>query len=218
MDRFLEAPLVVFRVGGIPITETVFISWVIMGVMVGGGFALTRRLRRTPTGVQSVLELLVKGLISLVTMTMGRDKLGFLGYMGALTLYLLISNILGVTGLRPPTSDINVTMALALLTFFATQYYRFAFRGFGGYLKSFTEPVIFIFPMNVISELAAPVSLGMRLFGNILGGSIIVAMIYSIIPLAIPLPFHLYFDLFVGVVQTYIFTMLTMVFVKMALE
>ncbi|MFO8060415.1 MAG: F0F1 ATP synthase subunit A [Bacillota bacterium] len=218
MDRFLDAPLVVFRIGTIPISETVLISWIIMGVMVGGGYILTRRLRRRPTGVQSVLELLVNGLTSLVSMTMGRDKLGFLGYVGALVLFILVSNILGVTGLRPPTSDINVTMALALLTFLATQYYRFHARGFGGYVKSFAEPVAFIFPLNVISELAAPVSLGMRLFGNILGGSVIVAMIYSVVPLVIPLPFHLYFDLFVGVVQTYIFAMLTMVFVKMALE
>ncbi len=218
MDRFLEAPLVVFRVGGIPITETVFISWVIMAVMISGGYVLTQRLRRSPTGVQSVLELLIKGLTSLVTMTMGRDKLGFLGYVGSLTLFILVSNVLGVTGLRPPTSDINVTMGLALLTFLATQYYRFTFRGFGGYVKSYAEPVVFIFPLNVISELAAPVSLGMRLFGNILGGSIIVAMIYSVVPLAVPLPFHLYFDLFVGAVQAFIFVMLTMVFIKMAIE
>lgn len=218
MDRFLDAPRIVFRIGSIPISETVLTSWVIMGVMVGGGYVLTRRLRRRPSGVQSALELVIKGLTSLISMTMGRDKLGFLGYVGALTLFILISNILGVTGLRPPTSDINVTMGLALLTFLATQYYRFSARGFGGYVKSFAEPVVFIFPLNVISELAAPVSLGMRLFGNILGGSIIVAMIYSVVPLAIPLPFHLYFDLFVGAVQTFIFVMLTMVFIKMAIE
>ncbi len=218
MERFLEAPQVIFRVGEIPITETILGGWIIMLFIILGGFVLTRRLQERPRGSQAYVELIVNAFRSLVSDTMGTDKTGFFPFVGALILFILISNISGVVGVRPPTSDVNITMGMAILTFLMVQFYRMKAKGLFGYFKSFAEPIFFLFPLNIISELAAPVSLGMRLFGNILGGTVIVALIYEVIPVVIPLPFHLYFDLFVGAVQTFIFAMLTMVFVKMAME
>ena len=218
MERFLEAPQVIFRVGEIPITDTILGGWIIMFVIILGGFVVTRRLQERPCGRQAYVELIVNAFRSLVSDNMGTDKTGFFPFVGALILFILISNISGVLGVRPPTSDVNITMGMAILTFLMVQFYRVKARGLFGYFKSFAEPIFFLFPLNVISELAAPVSLGMRLFGNILGGTVIVALIYEVIPVVIPLPFHLYFDLFVGAIQTFIFAMLTMVFVKMAME
>lgn len=218
MERFMQAPEVLFRIAGVPITETVFVGWMVMLFFAGVGFAVTRTLRERPGVVQATAEMAVSGFRSLVSDTMGQDNLGFYAFVGSLVLFVFLSNILGVTGVRPPTSDVNITMGMAILTFMMVQFYRFKEKGVLGYIKSFGEPLVFLFPLNIISELAAPVSLGMRLFGNILGGTIIVALIYDVIPLVVPVPFHLYFDIFVGAVQTYIFAMLTMVFVKMAME
>ncbi len=218
MERFLEAPLVVFRFWDIYVTETVVISWAIMGFLLVTGYVVTRGLQLRPRGLQTALEMFVEGFKSLISLTMGPNRLGFLSYMGALTLYILLANLTGLLGVRPPTADLNITMGLALLTFLMSQYYGARAHGIGGYIKTFGEPFVLMFPMNIVGELARPLSLGMRLFGNILGGSIIMAMIYDTFPAIIPIPFHVYFDVFVGALQTFIFLMLTMVFVRLAAE
>ncbi|MFO7941099.1 MAG: F0F1 ATP synthase subunit A [Bacillota bacterium] len=218
MERFLEGPSVLFRIGDIPITDSIFIGWIIMLVLIGAGALVARSLRERPKGIQAYVELTVNGFRSMVSDTMGAHNAGFMPFIGALVLFIFISNILGVVGLRPPTSDVNITMGMAILTFLMVQFYGFKTKGGFGYIKGFFEPIALLVPLNVISELAAPVSLGMRLFGNILGGSVIVALIYEVVPVVVPVPFHLYFDLFVGAIQTYIFAMLTMVYVKMGTE
>ncbi|MFP4200607.1 MAG: F0F1 ATP synthase subunit A [Bacillota bacterium] len=218
MERFLAGPSIVFRIGDVPITDSLLIGWIIMLILIGAGALVAGRLRERPTGIQAYVELTVNGLRSMVSDTMGSNRAGFMPFIGALVFFIFISNILGVFGLRPPTSDVNITMGMAILTFLLVQLYGIKNKGGFGYIKGFFEPIALLVPLNVISELAAPVSLGMRLFGNILGGSVIVALIYEVIPLVVPLPFHLYFDLFVGAIQTYIFAMLTMVYVKMGME
>ena len=218
MERFLESPAVIFHIGPIPITETVVVSWLIMLALILFGFLLTRNLRTRPRGLQTVTELAVRATQDLIGMTMGPDKMGFLGYMGSLMAFIVVANVIGIAGVRPPTSDLNITMGLALLTFVMIQLYGARSHGVGGYIKTLSEPVFFLLPLNIIGELAKPVSLGVRLFGNIVGGSIIMAMIYAVIPVVIPMPFHLYFDVFVGVIQTFIFAALTMVFVGLAME
>jgi len=217
MERWLEAPRVLFRIAGLPITETVVNAWAIMAFLLIAGLVLARSLTLNPGKRQVWAELLVNGLRGLVESAMGRDKVGFTPYMGALALFIFFANISGLLGVRPPTSDLNVTLGLALLTFVLIQFYGFKSRGLG-YLKGFAEPIFLFAPMNLMGELARPVSLAVRLFGNVLGGSIIMALIYSILPVALPVPFHLYFDLFIGLLQTFIFVMLTMVFVALAMD
>ncbi len=218
MERFLQAPEVLFRVGPIPITETVFNSWLVMVGVIAVGFVATRSMRSQPRGIQTVAEMMVDGLKQLISMTMGSDKMGFLGYMGSLAVFILGANVLGLTGLRPPTSDLNVTMGLALVTFFMVHYCGTRSHGVGGYIKTLAEPVVFLLPINLVGELARPISLGIRLFGNIIGGSVIMAMIYDGLAVFVPIPFHLYFDVFVGVLQCFIFVALTMVFVGLAMD
>ncbi len=179
---------------------------------------------KKPTGLQNVLELFVEKIRDLVTNTMGagktRDQL--MPYIGTLAIYLAVANLIGLLGFTPPTSDYNVTLALALITFFMTQYFGIKSFGFGGYIKNFFDPVPFLVPLNIIGEIANPISLSFRLFGNILSGGIIMTLIYQgfqtigkigwIAPIITPI-FHAYFDIFSGLIQTFIFIMLTMVFV-----
>jgi F-type H+-transporting ATPase subunit a len=144
--------------------------------------------------------------------------------------------MLGMVGFRPTTADVNMTFALALSTFLIIQYNGFKTMGFVGKIKHMSDPYPFMFPLKIIEELSFPISLGFRLFGNILGGVIIMALIFNglewvteqilgSIPVigsipwlqaVIPLPFNFFFDIFEPVLQAFIFTMLTMVFVSMA--
>ncbi len=218
MERFLEAPRVIFRIGPLPITETVINGWLVMAALMVVGFIATRGLRSRPRGLQTVAEMIVQGCQQLIEMTMGSDKMGFLGYIGSLTMFILFTNLVGLTGLRPPTSDLNITMGLALITFLMIHYYGARSHGVGGYIKTLAQPVVFLLPINIVGELARPLSLGIRLFGNIIGGTIIMAMIYDGVAVLVPVPFHLYFDVFVGILQTFIFVALTMVFVGQAME
>jgi F-type H+-transporting ATPase subunit a len=156
--------------------------------------------------------------------------------MGTLFLFLILGNMLGLFGFRPTTSDVNMTFAMAGATFLIIQNNGFKTMGFIGKIKHMSDPYPFMFPLKIIEEISFPISLGFRLFGNILGGVIIMALVFNGlewvseqifggIPLigsipwlqaVIPLPVNLFFDIFEPVLQAFIFTMLTMVFVGMA--
>lgn len=169
-----------------------------------------------PSNFLNVIEMAVEAVDNLVKQTMGEKHVRFAPYIFALMAFLLFANLFGLVGFTPPTSDYSVTLALALVTFTLTQFYGLKNKGFGGYLKSFTEPMAFLTPLNIIGEIANPVSLSFRLFGNILSGVIIMGLIYQALGLFAPLiapPLHAYFDLFSGVLQTFIFSMLTMIFI-----
>ncbi|MBS4538328.1 F0F1 ATP synthase subunit A [Clostridium sp. D2Q-11] len=208
------------------IPSTIINSWIIVILLSIFAIVVNRKLKKVnaaekPSGLINVIEMSVEGVQSLVKSTMGDKNLGFVPYIGTLAIYLAVANLFGLLGFKPPTSDYNVPLALALITFFMTQYYGIKSKGLGGYTKSFFEPIPFLAPLNVIGELANPVSLSFRLFGNILSGVIIMGLLYGalgwIAPIVTP-ALHVYFDLFAGLIQTFIFIMLTMVFVSMAME
>lgn len=213
----IHGPKVILRFMGIPITETVTNTWLVMVFVIIGVHFLTRKLEREPRGWQHVVEMYVDLINGLVKQAMGADKLWFAPYIAALVPFLFFSNILGLIGLRPPTADLNLTLGMAMMTFFMIHFYSIKTKGLLGYLKGYLDPFPLFLPMNITGELAKPISLSFRLFGNLLGGSVIMALIYHYAPIAIPIPFHIYFDLFAGFLQTFIFSMLTMVFIAMAI-
>lgn len=225
-------PRIIFEIGGIPVTETVTNTWLIMIVVIAFSYFATRNLEKIPGKLQNVLEALIDAIYGLTKQSMGDDKIGFAPYMGTLLIYLTIANLLGLVGFRPPTADVNTTLSLAMMTFVMIHGFGMKSKGVGTYLKGFTEPFAALTPLNIIGELATPISLGFRLFGNIVGGLIIMALLYGalgalsakiglpipIFETGIPAPFHIYFDLFAGVLQSFIFVMLSMVFVSMAMD
>ncbi|NLY09172.1 MAG: F0F1 ATP synthase subunit A [Tissierellia bacterium] len=186
------------------------------GIIIGGKF---KNLDPTtkPKGILHIAEITVESMQNLVITNMGKHNLKFAPYILTLALFLLFSNLWGLLGLTPPTSDVSITMSLALITFALTQIFSFRSNGgFLGYLKSFTEPIVVITPVNIIGELANPISLSFRLFGNIMSGGLILGLVYAALgnfsPIFTPL-LHAYFDIFAGVLQTFIFVMLTMLYV-----
>lgn len=219
------------------ISETVVTSWIIIAALALVSFLLTRNLKKVPTSkVQIMLEFVVGMIANLVTDTMGEKAVkrmpNMIPYIGSLFLFFACSNLIGLLGFRSPTTDLDTTLAWALITFFMIYYAGVKFNGFG-YFKGLLEPNPLLLPLNLIGELAKPVSLSFRPFGNILGGAVIMKLLYdflgylsTLIPgvtipfgqLIIPVPLHLYFDMFAGLLQSFIFIMLTMVFVGNATE
>ncbi len=214
-------PTHLFDLFGIPISETVVSTWIIMAAIMIFVLVFVKNFEKIPKGMQNFIEILVEGINSLVAQTMGEENIKFAPYMGTLLIFIGLSNIAGLFALRPPTADVNTTLALAAMTFFMIHFFGLKKKG-GAYIKGFAEPFALMLPMNIIGELATPISLGFRLFGNVMGGLIIMSLLYqalsffAIIP--IPAVLHVYFDLFSGLLQSFIFTMLTMVFVAMAMD
>lgn len=199
------------------ITNTVLTTWVIMALLLVFSIVVVRGLKKVPGAVQLIMELIVEGVHWLVDSTMGKDKRFFAPYMLSLALFLVVANLTGLVAVRQPTADLNTTFALSLMTFFMVQFFGFKSKKLG-YIKGFFQPFPFLFPLNVISELAQPISLSFRLFGNMLGSLVIMLMIYMFIPILFPIVGHLYFDVFAGVIQTFIFVMLTMTYITLAME
>ncbi len=223
--KALEEMGIKFMLGGkeIFIHDTIVNSIIITIGLIIFAFVVNSKIKKAdptkkPTGLVNVMEIVYTMVHDLVESTMGkgptRERL--FPYLMTLVLFLPIANIFGLLGFSPPTSDYNVTLSLALITFVMTQYYGIKTNKLSGYLKGYIEPVAFLLPLNIVGEISNPISLSFRLFGNILSGGIIMGLLYQalgwIAPLLTPV-FHTYFDLFAGFIQTFIFLMLTMVFV-----
>lgn len=205
------------------IPDTIFNMWLITIVLVVFAMIVNSKIKKArsdevPSNFLNVVEILVDSVDGLIASTMGAQNIGKFGpYIFTLAVFLAVANLSGLLGISPPTSDFSVTFSLALITFVLTQYWSFKNAGgFGGYLKGFTEPMAFLTPLNIIGELANPISLSFRLFGNIMSGGIIMALLYGALGIVAPIvaaPLHAYFDVFSGLLQTFIFLMLTMIFV-----
>ncbi len=218
---------------GFKISETVVTSWIIMAVIIIAAKLLTRNLKPVPTSKsQIMLEYAVVTLRNLIRANMGQNvekKMpNMVPYIGSLFVFFVCSNLAGLLGFRSPTADVDTTLAWALVTCFLIYYQGMKSNGLR-YWKGLLEPVPLLLPLNIIGEFARPISLTFRPFGNILGGTVIMGLIYkflgyvsTLIPnisipflqFVIPVPLHFYFDLFAGVLQAFIFIMLTMVFVS----
>jgi len=213
----IKGPQILFRVNGYPITETIRNQWIIMVFIIVLAFWVSRNLKKIPSGKQHIAEIWISMVQGLVKQAMGDKNMWFAPYVVALMPFLFFCNISGLVGLRPPTADFNTALGMASMTIFMFHFFNIKFNGIVAYLKGYLSPFAFFLPINVIGELSRPVSLSFRLFGNLFGGSVIISLIYFLLPvflrLVVPIPFHIYFDLFSGGIQTFIFSMLTMVFI-----
>lgn len=242
MNVSVSGPQIIFTIpvfGGIHITETVVNGWIVTAVITVICFILGRKLSlRNPSKRQLVAEKLVSMLTGLVRENMGENNMFFLPYIGALFSYSILSSLCGLVGLRAPTGDLNTTIGFALIAFFLIQFFNIKNKGIFGWLKGFAEPVAFLTPLNIISEIANPISMAFRHFGNIASGIVITTLIYGalaavsqlligwipvigsipILQVGLPAILSIYFDVFTSFLQAYIISMLTMVYVGGANE
>jgi len=214
----------------VPITETVVISWAVMLILVIASLAVVRGLKEIPSGPQAVLETGVEFLYGFSDKQFGSLSKYLAPYIGSLFLFLLVANVIGVLSpveigafghefrppfvVRPPTRDINVTMALAAISIALIPICGIAARGVRGWLKRFLYPFPAMLPFNVMEYGIRLSSLGLRLFGNILAGVVLMRMIEGVLPIALPMVFSLYFDFFDGAIQAAIFVFLTSLYIS----
>ena len=203
---------------GLQIPESVVVSWGIMVFLVLGSILLTRNLRVDHiTRRQTILETVVTLLNDFFVGLLGENGKRYVPYLMSVALYIACSNLIGVFGIKPPTKDLNVTAALALMSIVLIEYSGIHARGGKGFLKSLTAPTPIMTPMNILEIAIRPTSLCMRLFGNVLGAFVIMELIKLVVPVFVPAVFSLYFDLFDGLIQTYVFVFLTSLFMKESL-
>lgn len=174
-----------------------------------------------PAGFQNVVELIVEKLDGIVDSTMGKSAPAFRNYIATIFIFILVSNISGLFGLRPPTADYGTTLALGLMTFTLITFNKFKHQKVKGVIKGLCDPWPIWAPINVIGDVAVPISLSLRLFANVLSGVVMMALIYGLlgkIAVIWPAALHVYFDLFSGCIQTYVFCMLTMTYISQQME
>ena len=198
--------------GGIPVGESVVITWGIMAFLVVLSIILTRNLKKVPGKRQLVAELYVGFMNNFAKKYMGEHWKSFAPYFGTIGLYLGVANMVGMFGITPPTKDLNVTAGLALMSCGLIYGSSFRYKGLKGGLHKFLEPNPMLLPINVMEIIIRPLALCMRLFGNILGAFIIMELIKLICPAVVPVPFSIYFDLFDGTIQAVVFVFLTALF------
>ncbi len=182
-------------------------------------FAANRAIKKgseVPTGCQNVVELIVENLDGMIDSTMGKSAPAFRNYIGTIFIFILVCNISGLFGLRPPTADYGTTLALGLMTFTLITFNKFKHQKVKGVIKGLCDPWPIWAPINIIGDVAVPISLSLRLFANVLSGVVMMALIYGLlgkIAVIWPAALHVYFDLFSGCIQTYVFCMLTMTYI-----
>lgn len=222
------------------VTQTTVSLLVVTVLLMIMAWVATRNLSKRPNGLQVITEKLVSMLYGLVEDTMGKHNAKFAPYIGTLFLSSIFGSLIGTTAIfRSATGDLSVTLAWALVTTGMVWYNNIKNFGFKSWLKGFTEPIVVMTPMNIVSEIAQPISMAFRHFGNVAGGSVLTSLIYAALAVAskalfgwlpamllevfppvlqagIPAFLSLYFDFFSGFVQAFVFCLLTMVYVAAA--
>ena len=201
--------------GGIGVAESVVVTWIIMAVLVGLSIIFVRNLKvENPGKKQLVLESTIGWAKDFFEGIIGKESKRYIPYLITIILYLGVSNIISLSGFKPPTKDLNVTAALAIMSMFLIEYSGIHKNGVKHWVKHFAEPVPVVAPIMVLEIVIRPLSLCMRLFGNVLGAFVIMELLKAIIPVLVPIPFSFYFDIFDGLLQAYVFVFLTALFMN----
>lgn len=228
--ELVEGSRIIFYMFGYPVSLTVVTTWVIMFLLFLVFKLGTRKLQVVPGKMQTLFEAVYNFLDGLMSNMLGVFKDSYFSYIGSLFLFILLANIVSFfpipwiwksangyeisAALRSPTADLNTTVGLALVTTVVFIGTNIKHNGILGYLKGFISPNVAILPLNIAGEIAKPVNIAMRLFGNMFAGMVIMGLLYKAVPWGIPSVLHLYFDLFAGLVQSFVFTLLTMVYIS----
>jgi F-type H+-transporting ATPase subunit a len=202
----------------IPISESIVVTWGIMAVLMILTLIFVRNLKLVPGKSQTVVEYLIGFMNDFFTDILGEHGKRYIPYLGTVLIYLAVSNLMGLFGIKPPTKDLNVTASLAIMSIILVEYAGIHQHGIKGYFKNYGHPMPAMLPFNILELFIRPLSLCMRLFGNMFGGFVIMELIKLAIPVLIPVPISFYFDIFDGLLQAYVFCFLTALFMQEKLE
>ena len=217
MDSPLEsAPL--FMLGTVPIMPAVVATWAIMAVLTIGAILITRRLTLVPSPLQAACELLVATVDQQIRDVTGAAPAPYRAFVGTLFLFILIANWSSlIPGVTPPTASMETPAALAAIVFLSIIWFGIRGGGVGGFLRGFARPNPVMIPLNMLESITRSFSMFVRLFGNVMSGVFVIAIVGSLAALLVPIPL-MALDLLTGGVQAYIFAVLSMVFITSAVE
>jgi F-type H+-transporting ATPase subunit a len=211
----LQTPAL-WNVGPVAITEPVIVTWIIMAFLVAFAAAVTLRLDAIPSKSQTFLEVIVSAVDDQIRSTMLVEPGPYRAFIGTIFIFILVANWSSlIPGVEPPTAHLETDAAFAALVFCATVFYGIRSRGLSGYLATFAEPTWIMIPLNIVEQFTRIFSLIVRLFGNIMSGVFIGAIVLSLAGLLVPIPF-MALDVLTGAIQAYIFSVLAMVFIGAA--
>ena len=201
------------------ISESVVVTWIIMAVLVIVSIFLTRGLKiENPGKVQLVLESAIGWAQDFFEWIIGKQNRRYIPYLITVLLFLGVSNTIALLGFKPPTKDLNVTAALAIMSMCLIEFSGIRKNGLKHWVKHFASPVPVVAPIMVLEVVIRPLSLCMRLFGNMLAGFVVMELLKTLVPLLIPIPVSFYFDIFDGLLQAYVFVFLTALFMNEEME
>lgn len=203
------------------IGEHVTYTWLVMAMLIGVAFVVSRSISLVPKGLQNLMETIVSGVSNLLEETMGEEGKPFFPLIATFALFILVSNLIAlIPGFMPPTANLNTNAALALMVFAMTHIVGVKKHGVS-YLKHFMGPIWWLAPLifiiEIIGHLARPLSLTLRLFGNMWGHEIVLMIFIALVPLVVPVPMML-MGVLVAFIQTFVFTLLAMIYIAGALE
>lgn len=205
--------------GGIPVAESVVVTWIIIAVLMLLVFFFTRNLQvHNISKRQAALETFVEFVQNLTGGFVGEHGKAFVPYLSTVIIYIAVANAFGIFGFKPPTKDLNVTAALGIMSIILIEGAALRYKGPKGFLKSFAEPAPVMVPIKVMELVTRPLSLCMRLFGNILGAFAVMKLAEAAMPFVFPAFCSLYFDFFDGAIQAYVFVFLTGMFIRESIE
>lgn len=206
-------PHEVFRLGPVPVYSTVVNTWIVMAILLGVVFLATRKLNHIPRGIQHPLEMLLEFFYALLEEAMGKEGRRYLPLVATLFIFILSLNLAWlIPGMKPPTMDLSTTAGFAVTTIILVQLIGIRKRGLVGYIRHFFQPVPFLFPLNVIEELVKPVSLSLRLFGNMFGEEMVVVILFIMVPFLLPTPV-MFLGILMGFIQAFVFSLLTITYI-----
>ncbi len=209
----------VFSIGPVSVDTTIINQWIAMFILFGLIFWITRGLKSRPQGKKQVIaEFMVQTFQNLLEPTLGKKGRQYTPLVGTLFLFILTMNLLWfIPGLMPPTTDLSTTFGLALTTIITVNLLGLINNGLKGYLHHFAEPFAVLLPLNVIEEAVKPVSLSLRLFGNMFGEKVVVTILFILVPVLVPVPVML-LGVLMGVVQAFVFTLLTVTYLTTSIK
>lgn len=224
MEDIAAVPQLAVQLFGLELvfnTQTIVMTWVVIAMLIVFAFLATRNLRLVPNPLQIVAEFFVRGFYGLTRDALDEEMAKkYFPLICALFMFLLLSNWLGVIPkFHEPTKDLNTTLGFGIMGFFIAHYAGIKKKGIKKYLTEYFEPIFIMAPLNVISEIAKVISISFRLYGNILGGAIIILIVsYLVYGLILPPFLNVFFVFFVGTIQAFVFTMLTLVYISVQVK
>ncbi len=205
--------------GGIQVPESVVVTWIIMAFLILLSIVLTRNLSvEHPGKVQLALEAGYQMAENFFGELLGKNGLKYLPYLLSVLVYIAVANLIGLVGFKPPTKDMGVTAAMAVMSILLVEFAGIHQKGVKGWLKGFIQPIWIVAPINLLEVVTRPLSLCMRLFGNVLGSFVVMELLKIVVPAVLPAVFSAYFDIFDGLIQAFVFVFLTALYVGEAVE